>query len=380
MRALRNLAFKAKLACQTHPAVKTLQDAMDFVALFILVVVFAFLAIDIFSATDKNIAVINLVVAYALFTLFERKASARLSAVSMFGRVIGIISLGLLLRNLYLHSDGLFVDVLAYLQKSPGEVLLGFGFALATWLLVKYFIPAKPSYSGQSALSVRAMAGPRKPFEKVGPWSKLTLWDAEGIAAHEAGHAIAFGLFPFLEHDTEAVLQMGVDRSFLDGYCRGNGWRNKVESLTLYDIRMIVILAGVEAERLCLGERLISGTSDHERFIELAKKRLQVDHESIFYNLPKNEFEAKHNSDAIMALKTKYQQIACDLLIANRELLDVIKGGLMEKGRIHGEQFRSLLAQVKPVPGCPVISDILHRALEADAQAFNATLAEKAVA
>lgn len=329
-----------------------------------------------FKYTSLAASAIDFVGAAAVFTLLWRYIGDSTNFLNILARGIGIFSLSILLERVYTHCSAEFAQITQYLGEHPGEALLAILTALASWSLLSTFFPSQRIQpmivAGTSVMAPRAT----KTYSKVGPWSKLSEWDAQFIAAHEAGHAVALGLFPYIEKRCQVVLQMGVDADFLNGYCRVNGWRNKSQSRAFLEIDLIILLAGVEAELLCMGERGISATSDHERFIEGARKFLQCDEKSLYFNAPANEHEVKHNTDSILALKIKYQNITRNLLAENREILDAIRGALVEKGIVKGQELQELLSGVKWVPGCPVISPALNAAFKADVEIANSRFPE----
>lgn len=356
---------------------------MEYLRLFgeatVLAIIFAMAVILIsyaFRGSSLVASSIDFVGAYALIRLFMRSHGDSSNLMNMLARSIGVFSITILLERIYSHQPNEFEPIVQYLGQHSGEAILAILCGICAWSLCSSFFPNE-RIQPMIVAGTTAMA-PRKTkvYSKVGPWTKLSEWDAQFIAAHEAGHAIALGLLPYLEKGCHVTLQMGVDADFLDGYCRINGWRNKSQSMTYLKLDLINLLAGVEAEQLCMGERGVSATSDHERFIEGARKYLQCDESSLYFNEPANEHEVKHNTDAIMELKLKYQNIARNLLVENRDILDAIRASLVEKGIVKGEELQKLLSAVKWVPGCPVISPSLVRALKADVEVADSNYQE----
>lgn len=338
------------------------------------------LILSCFKGSGMVAAAINFAGAFSIFSILKRDFGEPQKAINIVARAIGIFSLTILLDRIFAHQSGDFTPAIDYLAAHPGEALFAILVGFFCWSLCSTFVPGyriKPMIvAGTAALAPRKTQN----YSKVGPWSKLSEWDAQFIAAHEAGHAVALGLFPYIEKGCHVVLQQGVNADFLDGYCRVNGWRNKSQSRTFLEIDMIILLAGVEAELLCMGERGISATSDHECFIEAARKHLQCDDKSLYFNDPANEHEVKYNTDSILALKLKYQNITRNLLAENREILDEIRGLLVEKGVVRGAELQKLLSGVRWVPGCPIISPALDAAMKADTDIADRKYQEPATA
>ena len=372
MRYFKNARYKAKLWIQTHPYSETAKEILEF-SFF---VIMALTAMYLMGASYL-LAPVSLLGAAIGFTaaasisimLINLSNTSNVSVLNTMGRCAIVLSLAVLLQQLCSHEASSIDLIIKKIDARPGEAIITLIFGVVSWHLFQTFIPKPKVRQVMEGTTVI----PRKVvrYSKVGPWSKLSDWDAQFVAAHEAGHAVALGLFPYLENKCHVTLQMGVDADFLDGYCRVNGWGNKSQSMTFHEIHMIILLAGVEAEFLCMGERGISATSDYDRFLNLARKRLQCDHRGIFFNEPANEHEVRHNNEAILELKARYQNITRNLLAENREILDTIRFALIEKGVLQGQEFRDLVSKVRWVPGCPVISPRLDEALKADVDVTN---------
>lgn len=327
-----------------------------------------FLIISSITKESLVTIAIGLVGSSLISAMLPMTYTLRISAFSATARSIGIFSLTILLQRIY--EIDRFAPEIVYLQNHAGEAIMALLCSAAAWFLMSLFHPGKPA--GVTILpGTRVRASTYKTYEKVGPWTKLSQWDAEAIAAHEAGHAVASGLYPHIGKTSHVVLQMGVDQMNLNGYCRTSRRIGHSEAMSFLEVRMIVVLAGIEAEFLCVGERGKSGTSDLEKFKNLAISHLQYDEKVVYFNEPANELELKHNIDSILDLQKKYLNIARNLLAENREILDILRALLVEKGIVQGDEYRELLSRVRPVPGCPVISPALNAALKADIESLD---------
>lgn len=373
MHILSRFTYLAKLFFQTHPWIKKISESSDIFVFFAQMFMATILMLIALTSTEEVFVVINVVGATSLSVLSYGYYSQRITRLNLFARSIIIFSGTFLFKGILISQFSTYLEMVDQVSAAPGKIIVSVLLGWVLWSLLKYTHPSQLQHC--FAHDYRPSYVRMEPFEKLGPWSKTCRWDAELIAAHEAGHAVALGLFPYFTDKIEVTLQMGVDSDQVvrkGGYCRGNDSQIKAESMSYHDIRMITILAGAEAEKVCFGERTTGSTSDYEKFIEYAKRRLQMDDESIYYSYPQNDFEAKHNTDSIMALKTKYQKITQDLLNENREILDLIRTMLVDKGIIKGKELADILMRVKPVPGCPTISASLDAALKADVEAVKA--------
>jgi hypothetical protein len=291
--------------------------------------------------------------------------------------VLRVFIAGVLAEGLKIGAANPFfvVEVAGYVQAHTTNVLMGIFAGVASWLVFRLTIPT-PS-DAQCAYGLRKAHS--EFFKRIGPWTKLRLWDAEMVSAHEAGHAVVLGLLPFHQKNLEVVMTSDKSNG-IDGFCRINGWKNLSHSMVFLELDMISFLAGVEAEKICTGERTISGTSDYDRFIEIAEQYLACGEFELFYLDPKNELEAAYNRSKILELRLRLQQVVRDLLLENREILESLRQKLMDKGRVHGTELTDLLVQVKPVPGCPIISAFLKEAMRVDVAEANERFDERPVA
>lgn len=359
---------------------EAVRDLSDFIAFGFIFAMFMGLLFSCLKGSSLVESAIYIVGTIGLITLITVDSQLPSNPLKVVARAIAIFSTAIVLARIYTHQADEFIGIVKYLGNHSGESILAILAGLLTWSFCAPLLPSKKIQPMIVAGTSVAGHKPTKLYSKVGPWSKLSEWDAQFVAAHEAGHAVALGLFPYIEKGCHVVLQMGVDADFLDGYCQVNGWRQKSQSMSYLEIDMIILLAGVEAEKLCMGERGISATSDHERFIEQARKHLQCDDKSLYFYRPANEHEVRHNTDSIMSLKLKYQNITRNLLAENREILDVIRAALVEKGVVKGAELQGLLSRVKWVPGCPIISPALNAALKADVEASDSLYKERPIA
>jgi hypothetical protein len=308
--------------------------------------------------------VVHAVEVFCLGVLLVKYVDLKISSIELMLRsVAACLITSLLCVVLSLYSLPL-LKLTDFIQENSGETIMAFLIGGLAWNIFRLVIPHKskencqPSHSSMLSYSMGL-------YNKIGPWTKLRLWDAQMVSAHEAGHAVVLGLLPYHEKNLEVVMKASQEHGF-DGYCKVNGWSSRSHSMTFLELRMISFLAGVEAEKICTGERSVSGTSDYERFIELATHYLCCSELTLFYLNPKDELESAYNRSKILELRERLQHVVRNLLIENREILEVIRQKLIDKGRVRGSELIDLVTKVRPVPGCPVISDFLREAMRED--------------
>lgn len=136
-----------------------------------------------------------------------------------------------------------------------------------------------------------------KEWEAQGYMSKatrFTWFDKRSISIHEAGHAVVMALDPFLDDSAEVVLAQGPDRGSF-GYCRHNGWPHNVLMREYMQMRMIGMLAGVEAERLMLGGYGSGGAADFRNWLARAPQFMATDPDDVYFTSPTGLAEIELN-------------------------------------------------------------------------------------
>lgn len=363
-----------KLFLHTHPCIPAISTVGRGFVFFIGLFYCAFVMASIVYFTSTLNLAINIAQLAVLALLMIRYIDLQISAISMFLRSAGVCATVQLLNLAVRQQSALIESGTAYIQAHPGEVMIAMVAGGSIFVLLRLVVPVWENDNSGYSLS-RAT---KNFYNRIGPWTKLRRWDAEMVSAHEAGHAIVVGLLPFHKQNLEVV--MTTEEDGLNGYCEMNGWASRSHSMVFLELRMLTALAGVESEKICTGERTVSATSDYEKFIDIAEKYLSCGEFELFYLDPKNELEADYNRSKVLELRRRLQHVVRALLLENREILEIIRQKLMIKGRVHGPELTELLAQVKPVPGCPKISNILKEAIREDVAEDDRREAQRAVA
>jgi len=209
---------------------------------------------------------------------------------------------------------------------------------------------------------------PRMRAPLIGPYTKLQGLDADFVAYHEAGHAVVLGLFPFNPDDIEVAMTAEVAGNTNQGWCSSHRLETHCVPREYAELDMIMLLAGREAEYLFAGEASISGGSDNVKWLNQAKIYLQTDSAGVYYQIPSTKLELDHNTAELEKLKARHVNLARQLLMHNREVIEELRVKLLEKGIIKGSELGEIIAKVQPIPGIPSLSDRLVKALEAEVQ------------
>lgn len=182
--------------------------------------------------------------------------------------------------------------------------------------------------------------------------SAFTELDKRSISIHEAGHAVILGLDPLIDNSCEVVLAIGPGRGSF-GYCRGVTWPHQVHLRSYVLMDMVCKLAGVEAEKLVIGECGISGSADYAGWLDLAERMLLSDPDQVYFPKPITVAQIEHNRQTLNTLRKEHQALARRILEANRDILESLAALLREKHKVAGMELRKILSAVTPVAGVP---------------------------
>lgn len=181
----------------------------------------------------------------------------------------------------------------------------------------------------------------------------LTALDRRIIAVHEAGHAVVLGLHRHLPLGLEIVIRKKSDDTGILGYCTGPAWSHALDSKTHVEWEMLFALAGIEAERLLMGEISLGGASDYNNWNILAQKYLSGHDDLIFFLAPQNTWQEDHNNKTLIELKRSQQALVRDLLMANENILHLLSDQLEHDRKVAGQDLVDILDKVGAVAGCP---------------------------
>ncbi|KQN62442.1 hypothetical protein [Pseudomonas sp. Leaf58] len=181
----------------------------------------------------------------------------------------------------------------------------------------------------------------------------LTALDRRIIAVHEAGHAVVLGLHRHLPLGMEIVMRKKTDDSGSLGYCTGPAWNHALDSKIHVEWEMLFALAGIEAERLLLGEISLGGASDYRNWNTLAQKYLSGHDDLIYFHAPQNTWQEDHNHKTLIELKRSQQALVRELLIANENILQLLSDQLEHDRKVAGQDLVEILDKVGAVAGCP---------------------------
>ncbi|MBD8088757.1 hypothetical protein IFT48_02110 [Pseudomonas fluorescens] len=186
-----------------------------------------------------------------------------------------------------------------------------------------------------------------------GESANVTTMDKRTIAVHEAGHAVLLGLHKELPESSELVMRKTATDAGSLGHCTGVSWDHQISNKIFVEWNMLFCLAGVEAERLVLGEVSLGGSSDYRNWQSLADLYLSGHDSMVYFHEIKAPWHEEYNAKVIYDLKESQKQIVREMLLENEEVLIMLRDALIERGGISGKEFLDVLSQVVPTASTP---------------------------
>ena len=195
-----------------------------------------------------------------------------------------------------------------YAQNPASAVLLGIiagGVAIGFQLVFSWFV-----------------RGLLKPGHHVMEPSELAGLNEEGrrrVCIHEAGHALCYGLCEGIPEDAT----VGIDpdaSSLMMGVVTLPTPRDPTEvSKSLLEWKMLILMAGVAAERHFLGEDSVCGSGDMAAMNNIASVYLLAGYGDVYIHDAKADEEVTANRAAIKRMRDKYSAKADSLIRLNSE-------------------------------------------------------------
>lgn len=180
-------------------------------------------------------------------------------------------------------------------------------------------------------------------------------FDAYRTSVHEAGHALFLALFSDLPTQCTvrvrdpgslkslAAHQLGVVTLSFSAHEFFNELGMKM--------RMRMVMAGVLAERLVLGNASSGATSDHHTWSCLAHRYLSNGFEGLFFPSPGNSDERWMNLELLRQFHEQMEKEVSQFLLANRDVLLELAAEVMKHHTLEVEQLEPFIRRVRVPSG-----------------------------
>lgn len=237
----------------------------------------------------------------------------------------------------------------------PVPLSLGFEASLlfAGTTLAAYFLTA-PHLAQWLDLGVLHWGSPRRAgLAQATSMSMIDAPSLERMCAHEAGHALMFGLGDEIPED----LYLYVDREFV-----GDGAAGAVvaaaeftpaqANLEQLKFRLIVLAAGAAGEQVRLGSRSLAAAADFAALEGIALLYLLSAGFPVIAE-PETTEEYQVNAAAIAKLRSEMIDLAARIIEANREVHGELIEMLLERSDLAYDDVLPVLSKVKRVSEAP---------------------------
>lgn len=187
------------------------------------------------------------------------------------------------------------------------------------------------------------------------------------VAAHEAGHAVFFGLgtrvpedlFAFMDDEIPAAEEVSAVGAHPPAGAVG-AYASLAEKSLLLDARQHTLFAflgmvcgGAAAEIITLGAASAGVIGDVAQFESRARQYLSLfpDPRWPYFVQPANEEETKTNAASLAAFRSHMTACAVQFLQENIATHTQVQAALLDRGELDVEDLRVLLSNVRPAAG-----------------------------
>ncbi|WP_169577705.1 hypothetical protein [Sinimarinibacterium sp. CAU 1509] len=218
--------------------------------------------------------------------------------------------------------------------------------SLAIVWMIAHFSGAFPT----SAESSARISG----FVTAGPVETPTERDIQYAAAHEAGHALVYAALGRLPSDVMVVLHARSDAGGVLGCVSAIRDTHQLTEKAFAEWYMLVFLAGQLGESVLRGESTLGGSSDHQRWLEVARIYLSNHYRGVYYVAPQSMFEQAQNDAKLESLKVEQVAALRKFFDLNYEVFKQLADRLLEARLMGREQLIPFLRRVQLPPGFPL--------------------------
>ena len=182
--------------------------------------------------------------------------------------------------------------------------------------------------------------------------AKPTKRDRGYTAAHEAGHALVYGVLEELPANMKVVIHSASNNGVL-GFVAGVEHEHVLFEKTYAEWLMLVLLAGQHGETVVHGESTLGCNGDYARWVSMAQNYLANQHGGLYYPSPQTNREQEHNRAKLEALRAKQTELVRALFDSNAEIFDTLNSTLLETSSLCRDELVTLLKDVQAPDGFP---------------------------
>jgi len=186
---------------------------------------------------------------------------------------------------------------------------------------------------------------------------KLTEDDVNIIAIHEAGHALIYAVLPNLASSAFVRIGQRNESNNSLGCVSFFEWTGTLKSKSFWEIQLLCLLAGQQAELLIYEESYNGSASDIRSWMKEAKAYLEAGLGEVYLASPRNQLEVQENFLILQRLKNKQSDLLAHFLRVNKGVLFDLATTLKEKRELSGEDLKPFLSRVIVTEGFPTLKE-----------------------
>lgn len=236
-------------------------------------------------------------------------------------------------------------DAYRHAMADPNAAMAVIVSVVICWAIFRFGAP--PSTTQVIAFDSAPAAG-------VSIRRKATARDTRYIAAHEAGHALVYAALGGLPADVRLVVNEQADEQGALGFVTGISSPHRLEEKSFTEWYMLVLLAGKLAEATMQGSSTLGSTTDHMRWLGVARNYLANHYRGMFYLEPQNKFEQEQNEAKLEALQAEQLTLLRNLFDLNAAVFKQLADTLLEKRKLGRDDLIPILGLVVLPEGFPL--------------------------
>ncbi|MDL5034276.1 hypothetical protein QRD43_20410 [Pelomonas sp. APW6] len=214
-------------------------------------------------------------------------------------------------------------------------------------VLVRFVVhAAQTSRQGDLLLHPR-LAGGADGLASLMQRQRPSALDDRSTAVHEAGHAMVHAALEELPSEFEMVMGQDLDTGslgFVTGLVDGE---NLLVRRSFAEWRMLMLLAGMAAEKALLGCETLGGVSDYRMWMATASVYLANGVKGVFFSEPRGADQLMMNKVALGQLQRDQEALLAEFFEMNIDVLTELANQLMAHRRLDAGALEPFLARVK---------------------------------
>jgi hypothetical protein len=240
---------------------------------------------------------------------------------------------------------------IAWVKANPlGAIAVGVSLLLVR-AVVDVARPSQQSVALDFAYGRLAGGGPG--VARASQRLKPSANDNKTIAAHEAGHALLHAALAALPTDFVAVMEQNHDTGSL-GFVTGvNDGEHMLTRRTFAEWRMLVLLAGMAAEKALLGSETLGGSSDYRMWVAMAHTYLSNGIKGLFYSEPLGTVQVMFNKISLDNLQREQEALLAEFFAINLDVLTEVADTLVAHRRLEVEALTPFMRRIRFPKGFP---------------------------